>query len=161
MVRKKSWEITDEFWNEFKSLLPEKERDPNKVYKRAPGGGRHRLEPRKALEGIFYVLRTGIQWKALPKEQFGASSAVHRYFMAWAQAGIFQKMWEVGLELYDELNGIDWTWLSIDGCMTKAPLAKESVAPNPTDRGGKWEQASHPRRRDACAFIAFRKSNII
>jgi len=145
MQQKKSWEITDEFWNEVKSLIPEKERDPNKVYKRAPGGGRHPLEPRKVLQGIFYVLRTGIQWKALPKEQFGAASSVHRYFMAWAQAGVFQKMWEAGLQRYDELNGIDWSWLSIDGCMTKAPLAKESVGPNPTDRGKKWEQASRPR----------------
>ncbi|MDR1985922.1 MAG: transposase [Treponema sp.] len=34
---------------------------------------------RKTLEAIFYVLRTGIQWKALPKD-FGTSSAVHRYF---------------------------------------------------------------------------------
>ncbi|MDR0584807.1 MAG: transposase [Treponema sp.] len=26
------------------------------------------MPPRRVLEGIFYVLRTGIQWKALPKE---------------------------------------------------------------------------------------------
>ncbi|WP_373844529.1 transposase [Clostridium sp.] len=32
------------------------------------------MESRKILEAIFYVLRTGIQWKALPKEKFGASS---------------------------------------------------------------------------------------
>jgi len=35
--------------------------------------------PRKALEGRFYVMRIGTQWKALPKE-FGASSSIHRYF---------------------------------------------------------------------------------
>jgi putative transposase len=125
MKQKKSWEITDEFWNAIKHLIPKAERNPNRTYKRLPGAGRPPLDPRKALEAIFYVMRTGIQWKALPKEQFGASSSIHRYFMAWAEAGVFQKMWETGLEHYDELQGINWTWLSIDGCMTKAPLAKE------------------------------------
>lgn len=75
MIQKKSWEITDEFWNAVKDLIPKTERNPSKTYKRAPGAGRPPLEPRKALEAIFYVMRTGIQWKALPKEQFGAASS--------------------------------------------------------------------------------------
>jgi putative transposase len=133
MIQKKSLEITDEFWNAIKDLIPKTERNPNKIYKRTPRAGL--LEPRKALEAIFYVTRTGIQWKALPNDQFGAASSVHWYFMLWAQAGVFQKMWEAGLEHYDEIQGINWTWLSVDGCMTKAPLAMESVDPNPTDRG--------------------------
>lgn len=37
---------------------------------------------------------------------------------------------------YDEVRGIDWRWLSVDGCLTKAPLARsEVVGRNPTDRG--------------------------
>jgi hypothetical protein len=43
-----------------------------------------------------YVLRTGIQWKALPKE-YGAASSVHQYFSEWAEAGFFLKMWQEGL----------------------------------------------------------------
>jgi len=39
-------------------------------------------------------------------------------------------------------EGIAWRWQSIDGAMMKAPLAQESVGPNPTDRGRKWAQAS-------------------
>ena len=38
-------------------------------------------------------------------------------------------------EKYDELEGIGWEWQSVDGCMIKAPLARESVGHNPTDRG--------------------------
>jgi hypothetical protein len=34
-------------------------------------------------------------------------------------------LWVAGFEHYDEVEGIDWTWLSDDGCMTKAPLALE------------------------------------
>jgi len=146
MRQKQSWKITDSFWDEVKHFVPKKNRDETKEYKRKPGGGRKPIEPRKALEGIFYVLRTEIQWKAIPKE-FGASSAIHRYFLYWCEQGFFQEMWLAGLERYDELQGIDWTWMSGDGSMTKAPLAQESVGGNPTDRGKNGEQAPHPRRR--------------
>jgi hypothetical protein len=47
------------------------------------------MESRKVLEAIFYVLRTGIQWNALPKS-LGSSSAVHRYFRFWCEAGFFR-----------------------------------------------------------------------
>ena len=38
---------------------------------------------------------------------------------------------------YDEMEGIAWKWQSIDGAMVSAPLAKEDVVRNPTDRGKK------------------------
>ena len=152
MRQKHSWEITDEFWAVAEPLIPKKTREPGKEYQRKPGGGRPPMEPRKALEAIFYVLRTGIQWKALPKT-FGASSAVHRYFMFWCDIGFFTALWACGLRRYDEVKGINWTWLSADGCMTKAPLAVETVGKNPTDRGKKWQQTPPARRRRRRAAI--------
>lgn len=149
MRQKQSWEITDEFWEEVKYHVPAKERDENKGYKRKSGGGRKPMCSRKALEAIFYVLRTGIQWKALPKER-GSSSSVHRYFMFWCKEGFFLKMWQLGLDKYDEVQGIDWTWLCADSATTKAPLAQESVGRNPTDRGkngGKTTSAYRRQRR--------------
>ena len=71
MTEKKSyqsWTISDELWNVIKDEIPQKKRDPEKVYKNKLGQGRKPMDARKALEGIFYVLRTGCQWKALPKE---------------------------------------------------------------------------------------------
>ena len=59
MIQTKSWKITDEFWEEVKDLIPEKQRDPNKEYKWAAGGDRPPMDSRKVLETIFYVLRTG------------------------------------------------------------------------------------------------------
>src|SRR5665213_2821227 len=44
-------------------------------------------------------------------------------------------------------GGIAWRWQSVDGTLMKAPLAQESVGPNPTDRGKKWEQADAAGRR--------------
>ena len=68
---------------------------------------RKRLDPRLVFEGIVFVLRTGIQWKALPKT-FGASSSVHKYFQEWREAGFFKALWERGVALHDEQKGIGW-----------------------------------------------------
>jgi hypothetical protein len=95
----------------------------------------------------MYVLRTGCQWQALPKERFGSPSAIYTHFARWQRAGFFLSLWRTGLAEYDEMEGVAWRWQSIDGAMTKAPLAQESVGPNPTDRGKKRQQASHPCRR--------------
>ena len=146
MTQKHSWEITDEFWAIAEPLIPKKTRDPDKLYQRNQGGGRRPMEQRKVLAAIFFVLRTGIQWKALPMD-FGASSAVHRYFMFWSETGFFKALWACGLRKHGEAKGIDWEWLSGDGCMAKAPLAQETAGNNPTDRGKKREQAAYARRR--------------
>ena len=65
--------------------------------------------------------------------------------------GFFLELWRVGLAEYDEMEGIAWQWQSVDGCMVKAPLAQETVGPNPTDRGKKWKQKEW--RRETCAAI--------
>jgi hypothetical protein len=48
---------------------------------------------------------------------------------------VFLKLWQAGVDQFDELCGISWDWLSLDGAMTKAPLGGEKTGPNPTDRG--------------------------
>jgi transposase len=115
-------------------------RSQEKKYKRKVGGGRKPIDPRKVFAGIVYVLRTGVQWKALQKEIFGSPSAIHRYFREWEHQGFFQALWVRGLAEYDALEGIAWRWQSIDGSMYKAPLARESAGANPTDRGKKRKQ---------------------
>lgn len=89
----------------------------------------------------MHDLRTGCQWKALPKERFGSASAVHKRFLEWEAAGVFEALWKVGLTDYNQMEGIAWRWQSIDGGMFKAPLAQEAVERNPTDREKKGEQA--------------------
>jgi len=143
-----SWEVSDEFWSRVEPLLPPApERNKTRQYARAAGAGRKRKDPRLVFEAIVYVLRTGCQWKALPAERFGSASAIHSRFLEWAKAGVFVRLWQAGLAEYDEMESIAWRWQSIDGTMVKAPLAQESVGPNPTDRGKKWEQANAPGRR--------------
>jgi putative transposase len=129
MPRTKPWTVSDEFWERVEPLIP-----PAPSHAK---GGRPRMPDRRAFEAMIYVLRTGIQWNALPKEM-GASSTVHERFQEWERAGFFERLWEEELARYDELEGIEWEWQAMDGAMTKAPLGKgasgQATGKNPTDR---------------------------
>lgn len=105
--------LPDELWEQIKPHLPV---EPPK-----PKGGRPRMDDRQAMEAILYVLRTGIQWNALPR-CLGAASTVHDRFQYWEREGVFRRLWEAGLQAYDEVKGIQWSWQAVDGAMTKAPL---------------------------------------
>lgn len=141
MGKIKAWEVSDAFWERVSPLIPQPQRDPNRAYARKSGAGRPAINPRTVFEAIMYVLRTGIQWRALPKAVYGSPSAIHAYFQKWHRAGLFTDLWRAGLAEYDEMEGIAWEWLSADGSQGKAPLALEAVGPNPTDRGKKWKQS--------------------
>ncbi len=141
MGKIQSWEVSDAFWEKAKPFVPKPSRNPGKQYKRCSGGGRKPLPPWQVFEGIVYELRTGCQWKVLPKERFGCGSAIHRYLLEWAQAGSFYALWKAGLTDYDELKGIAWDWQSMDGAMTKALLALVGSPPlqSSTLQGGSSE----------------------
>jgi transposase len=91
--------IPDELWNKVKNILPA-EKLPNKTK------GRPIVLFRKVLDGILYVLRTGCQWKMLPKE-YGSGSTCHRRFQEWVVLNIFHKLWIRLLEIYyDDIKAI-------------------------------------------------------
>jgi len=122
-----NWRIPDELWAKIQPLLPPRKPHPL-------GCHRPRVEDRKAMDAIFYRLRTGCQWKALDATGICSASSAHRRFQEWTQAGVFKQLWARGLLDYDELKGLDWEWQAMDGVMTKAPLGQEQTGPNPTDR---------------------------
>ncbi len=111
--------VSDELWAVLQPILP--------VYVNTHrfGGGRPRVPDRQCADGIFFVLRTGCQWKALDETDLCAGSTAHDRYQEWVQAEVFLKLWQAGVEQFDELKGIDWDWLSLDGAMTKAPLGGE------------------------------------
>ena len=106
----KFWEISDAFWEAVEPLIPQTVRDPRRAYRRLAGGGRKPLDPRKVLSAIVYVLRTGTQWKALPKEFYGSPSSIHAYFKKWEAEGFFGELWKKGLAEFEEMRGIAWEW---------------------------------------------------
>ena len=126
MARTRPWEVSEALWEQIAPLIP-----PAPSHAK---GGRPRLPDRQAFSAIVYVLRTGIQWNALPRE-LGASSTVHDRFQEWEQAGLFKILWQAGLSEYDEVQGIEWEWQAADGAMTKAPFGSVATGANPTDRG--------------------------
>ncbi len=72
---------------------------------------------------------------------------MHARFQQWELAGLFEKLWSAGLTEYDELEGIEWEWQSVDGAMTKAPLVPKggtggAAGSNPTDRGKRGTKRS-------------------
>jgi putative transposase len=120
------FQVSDELWAIMQPILPEH------INTHRFGGGRPRVPDRKCADGIFYVLRTGCQWKALDQTDLCSGSTAHTRYQEWVKAGIFLKLWQVGVEQFDELKGIDWEWQSMDGAMTKAPLGggKNRAEPN-------------------------------
>jgi transposase len=121
--------ISDDLWAVLQPLLPVH------VNTHRFGGGRPRKPDRVCADAIFYVLRTGCQWKALDQTELCPGSTAHDRFQEWVPAGVFVKLWQTAVEQLDELQGIDWQWLSMDGAMTKAPFGGGKNRPQ-SDRPG-------------------------
>lgn len=125
-VRKRNGlrEIPDDLWELIEPILP-----PDKP----PGANdRPRVPNRVVLNGILYELRTGCQWKMVPRE-YSSGSTCHLRFQAWVRAGLFQRIWRVCLEHYNDLKGIDWRFQSLDSATVSAPV-KGGTRPEKTRR---------------------------
>ena len=116
---RKDYVIPDTLWEEIAPFIPKHEaKHPLK-------GHRHRVPDRDAMNAIFFVLKTGCQWNALNETGICSSSSAHRRFQEWTEEGVFEKIWKHTLERYNDVKGIDWSFCSTDGAMTKAPLGGE------------------------------------
>lgn len=89
--------MTDRQWATVVSLLP----PPRQKIK----SGRPRMDDRRAMDAIRYVLSTGSRWKDLPPEM-GAPSTVHDRFREWAMAGVFLAMYHAGLLTEAEMGAL-------------------------------------------------------
>ena len=121
--------ISDQLWAVLQPL------QPVHVNTHRFGGGRPRVADRACADAIFFVLRTSCQWQALDQAEGCAHSTAHDRFQAWVEAGVFRKLWQAGVQQFDELcgiGGIEWDWLALDGALTKASLG-----------GGKNRAQSH------------------
>ena len=115
-------------WRKIKKVLPK----PPK--KRRPG--RPPADNRAALNGIWYVLWTGCQWKAVHKDWFGVcSSTLHERFQTWQAQGVFDQIMRIMVKFYAKKRKIKWKWQAIDSKSCPAPLGGEQTGKNPTDRG--------------------------
>ena len=136
--QKNQYRVSDELWAKIQPLLPVH------VNTHRFGGGKPRADDRKCMDAIFFVLRTGCQWNALNATGICPSSTAHDRFQEWREAGVFLELWKAGLQEYDEMKGLDWSWQSMDGAMTKAPLGGGKNRPQPHGPGQR-------RRQTQCA----------
>ena len=74
-------DVSDEVWGFVEPHLP-----PAK-----PGGRPRSTDPRAVINAIFYLLRTGCQWRLLPR-CFPPWSTVHHYFRVWDRAGVWIRL---------------------------------------------------------------------
>jgi len=94
-----SYLIPDALWEQIELLLPPELPRPR--------GGHPRMDNRRAMEAILYVLRRGFKWDQLPRSM-GAVTTVRNRFLEWRKAGVFQRLWRAGVLTYDELRASFW-----------------------------------------------------
>lgn len=98
--------------------------------------GRPRVSDQAVVNGIWYVLWTGCQWKVVHRDWFGVSASVlHERFQTWQQQGVFEKVMRQLVTYYAKRRGVKWRWQAIDSKSCAAPLGGDSTGRNPTDRG--------------------------
>ena len=132
------WAIPDDLWLIVQHVLPREELQRSR--------GRPWIPPRRILDAVLYVLRTGCQWKAVPRA-FASGSTVHRRFQRWVEHGVWEAMWHLLLQYYDAAESLEWTWQSADASLHKAPLGGEKNGAQPDRPGEVRDQAPCPHRR--------------
>ena len=77
------------------------------------------------LSAIFFVLRTDCQWKVLDATGLRRGFTAHSRSQHRVQAGVFARLLDETLGDYNDLIGLSFSWLALDGPLHKAPLGGE------------------------------------
>ena len=116
--------VTDELWAMVAPLLPRRRPQPK--------GGRPWVDDRATLNGILYVLRSGIPWRMLPTELgYGSGVTCWRRLRDWQRRGVWKKLHRAMLDRLAAADRIDWTWASLD---SRSLAAKKGEPPSARTR---------------------------
>jgi transposase len=110
MVRRH--ELEDAEWELIRDL----------VEHRPHGRGRQVEEPRRLLNGVFWVLRTGAPWRDLP-ERYGPWQTIYHRFNLWREQKVIDRILERLQLKLDEHGYIDWDLWCVDGSSIRAAKA--------------------------------------
>jgi len=106
--------VTDGLWELLQPLLPTTSR-------RFRYPGRRRLDDRRVLNGILYVLATGIAWDQLPQQLgFGSGMTCWRRLRDWNQAGVWTQLHQLLLVELRRADQLDWSRAVIDAAHLRA-----------------------------------------
>jgi len=116
--------LSDELWAIIEPLLPK--------WTPSPKGGHPRLDDRRALTGILFVLKAGIPWEDLPCEMgCGSGMTCWRRLREWQEAGVWQRLHGVLLAKLHQADLIDWSRAAIDSSHVRAVGGARKRAPAP------------------------------
>ncbi|WP_186169672.1 IS5 family transposase [Burkholderia gladioli] len=121
--------VDDELWILIEPLLlPPKPR-------RTKHPGRFPVPNRATLNGILFVLKTGIRWNHLPTQLgFGSGATCWRRLRDWHTAGVWDRLHELLLAKLRAVDQIDFSRAAVDSSSVRAVGAGPKTGPNPTDR---------------------------
>jgi len=126
---RRPWEVEDGLWGRIEPLLPV-------VGRKFRHPGRKRLEERRVLCGILFVLYTGIPWRFLPQELgFGSGMTCWRRLRDWNDAGVWQRLHELLLAELRAAGMLDLSRASVDSSHLRAMKGGAKTGPSPVDRG--------------------------
>jgi transposase len=151
----KPWLVSDALWDRIEPLLP-------KVERRFRYPGRRRLPDREALQGILFVLYTGIAWRHLPLELgFGSGSTCYRRLDEWQRAGVWEKLHALLLAELRAAGELEWARAVADAShvqakkgaprRARARLTEPGTAPSTTFWSTRARSRSPGRSRAATA----------
>lgn len=123
--------LPDGLWKRLEPLLPK----PRRKDRHVQFAGRKPSEPRRIVQGILFVLRTGIPWRSLPAtSDFPSGYTCRRYLRRWHKRGIWQRLFEALVAELQKAHRIDWYRALVDSASLRAPSGGAKTGPNPTDR---------------------------
>ena len=146
------WVVSDELWELVEALLPRRER-------RFRYPGRKRLPDREALQGILFVLHTGIAWRHLPQELgFGSGVTCWRRLDEWQRAGVWERLHELLLARLRAAGELEWSRAVIDSSQIQAKKGAPK-RPEPVDSPSRLKAAPDRRRQRHSAGLGLTGSN--
>lgn len=123
-------DLTEAMWRKIEPLLP--------TVKPSRRGGRPRVENRRVLEGILWILRTGAPWHALP-EEYPSPATCWRRLKEWSDDGTWLRIWRTFLGELDQKGVLDWSECFMDATFMPAKKgAPKSVKPSVGKAQSAW-----------------------
>lgn len=119
-------EITDEQWKVIEPLLP----------KRKTHMGRPPIPLRRVLNGIIYVLKTGVAWMDMPKK-YGSYTTCWRRLKEWEKVGIWERIWRKLLGKLQKKKRLNWDQVYLDGSFVAAKRGGTGIGKTKMGKGSK------------------------
>jgi transposase len=122
--------LSEQLWQRIEPLLPKQKKRRHHQY-----AGRKPVAARKVLQGIIFVLKTGVAWKHLPAtSDFPSGHTCRRRLLEWEKRGVWRKLWQSILSELQVAGALDWERGIVDSSSVRAGHGGEKTGKSPVDR---------------------------